>query len=223
MDQTGDTTSWPAPEAPRPAQPPPPPPQGKTSGFAIASFVFGLIGGVILSVIFGIVGLRRINRRGLRGKGFAIAGLVLSGLWTLLIVVGVTVFLLSEPERGPTGRVSESGSESVFDVRVGDCMNDLEESAARFTVDVTPCAEAHDAEAVSQFDLADGDWPGMPYVTREATRRCLDQVGSAATGAPRIEEIEAFYLHPTEESWRQQNDRTVLCIALYPGPRRGRL
>ncbi len=223
MHQTGDTTSWPAPEAPRPAQAPPPPPQGKTSGFAIASFVFGLIGGVILSVVFGIIALRRIKRRGLRGKGFAIAGLVLSGLWTLLIVVGVIAVLLTEPERDPTGRVTDSGSESVFDLRVGDCMDDLEETAARFTVDVTPCAEAHDAEAVSEFDLADGDWPGMSYVTREATRRCLDQVRSAAAGAPRIEEIEAFYLHPTEESWRQQNDRTVLCIALYPRPRRGEL
>lgn len=225
MHSTGETPSWPAPEAPPQPQapPPPPPPQGKTSGFAIASFVFGLIGGVILSVIFGIIGLRRIKRGGLRGKGFAVAGLILSGLWTVLLVVGLLAFFLTEPERDPAGRVTQSGSESVFDLRVGDCMNDLEETAARFTVDVTPCAAAHDAEAVSRFDLPDGDWPGMPYMTREATRRCLDQVGSAAKDAPRIDEIEAFYLHPTEESWRQQNDRTILCIALYPSPRRGPL
>ena len=68
MHQTVDTTSWSAPEAPRPPQYPPPTPQGKTSGFAIASFVFGLIGGVILSVVFGIIALRRISRRGLRGR-----------------------------------------------------------------------------------------------------------------------------------------------------------
>ena len=90
-------------------------------------------------------------------------------------------------------------------------------------MDVTPCAEAHDAEAVSRFDLPGGDWPGVPYVTRQATRRCLDQVGSAAKDAPRIQEIDAFYLHSTEESWRQHDDRTVLRIALYPQPRRGRL
>ena len=223
MHQTGDTTSWPAPEAPRPRQYPPPPGQGKTSGFAIASFVFGLIGGVILSVIFGIVGLRRIKRRGLRGKGFAIAGLVLSGLWTLVIVVGVVAFLLTAPERDTSGRVTDAGSESVFDLRVGDCMDDLEETAAQLSVDVTPCANSHDAEAVFEFDLPDGDWSGMPSVTRAATRRCLDEVASAATGAPRIEEIEAFYLHPTEQSWQRQDDRTVLCIALYPQPRTGPL
>lgn len=197
--------------------------RAKTSGFAIASFVFGLFGGVLLSVIFAIVGLRRIKRRGLRGKGFAVAGLILSGLWTLAIVIGAAALLLSEPDRDTAGRVTSSGSESVFDLRPGDCMNDLEESAASLRVNVTPCGKPHDAEAASQFDLPNRDWPGMPSVTREATSRCLDEVSTAARGAPRSEEIGAFYLHPTEQSWETQDDRTVLCIALFPRPRRGGL
>jgi hypothetical protein len=222
MDRTRETSPWPAPEAPVPAHRPPPPPQAKTSGFAIASLVFGLIGGVLLSVVFGIIALRRISRRGLRGKGFAIAGLVLSGLWTLLIVVAVVVALATDAERDPGGRVTDSGSESVFDLRVGDCMNDLEETDRELAVEVAPCGELHDAEAVSQFDLPEGRWPGMSFITREAERRCLDSVGSAAAGAPRAGEIEAFYFHPTEESWRR-DDRTVLCVALFPDPRRGQL
>ena len=172
MHQTGDTTSWPAPEAPRRLQYPPPPPQGKTSGFAIASFVFGLIGGVILSVVFGIIALRRISRRGLRGRGFAIAGLVLSGLWTLLIATIVAVALLTGAERDAQGRVTDSGSESVFDLRTGDCMNDLEETAVELSVDVTPCGGPHDAEVVSEFFLTESTWPGLPFVARQAERRC---------------------------------------------------
>lgn len=222
MHQTGDPTSWPAPEAPRPAQTPPPPQRGETSGFAIASFVFGLIGGVVLSVIFGIIALRRISRRGLRGKGFALAGLVLSGLWTLVIVIVIVVALATDADRDASGRVTDSGSESVFDVRVGDCLNDLEETDLEFSVNVTPCAKSHDAEAVSQFDLREGDWPGMPYVTREAERNCLNQVDSAAANAPRRGEVEAFYLHPTEQSWAR-DDREVLCIALFSPPRQGEL
>ena len=101
----------------------------KTSGFAIASFVFGLIGGVLLSVIFGLVALRRIRTRNQRGRGFAIAGLVLSSVWVLLIVVVVVVGVSTDAERDPSGRVQEGGSESVFDLRVGDCANDVEESA----------------------------------------------------------------------------------------------
>jgi hypothetical protein len=222
MHQTGDTT-WPAPEAPRPPQPPAPPPQRKTSGFAIASFVFGLIGGVILSVVFGVIALRRISRRGLGGRGFAIAGLVLSGLWTLLIVAVVAAVLLTEPERDAQGRVTDSGSESVFDLRTGDCMNDLEETSAELSVNVTPCGRSHDAEVVSQFSLTESIWPGMPFVTRQAERRCPRAIESASNGAPRRDEIETFYFHPTEQSWDQNNDRAVLCVAIFPSPRRGAL
>lgn len=223
MHQTGDTTSWPAPEAPRPPQYPPPAPQGKTSGFAIASFVFGLIGGVILSVVFGIIALRRISRRGLRGRGFAIAGLVLSGLWTLLIATIVAVALLTGAERDAQGRVTDSGSESVFDLRTGDCMNDLAETAVELSVDVTPCGGPHDAEVVSEFSLTESTWPGLPFVARQAERRCPQEVESASAGAPRPDEIETFYFHPTEESWDQTNDRAVLCVAIFPSPRRGAL
>jgi len=89
-------------------------------------------------------------------------------------------------------------------------------------VDVAPCAELHDAEAVSQFDLPEGGWPGMAFSTRQADRRCLESVGSAAADAPRAGAIEALYSHPTEES-RRQHDRTPLCVALFPDPRRGQL
>jgi Domain of unknown function (DUF4190)/Septum formation len=222
MHSTRDTPPWPAPEAPAPPPYAPPPPR-KTSGFAIASFVFGLIGGVILSVVFGIIALRRIDRRGLAGKGFAIAGLVLSGLWTLLIVVIVVIGLATGADRDPSGRVTDSGSESVFDLRVGDCMNGLEETDLEFSVDVTPCAEPHGAEVVSQFDLPRGDWPGMAFVTREAESRCPSEVESSAAGVPRAGKIEVFYFHPTENSWSQMDDRTVLCVALFAQPRRGSL
>jgi hypothetical protein len=223
MDQTSHMPPWPGPEAPAPPPyPGPPPPQRKTSGFAIASFVFGLIGGVLLSVVFGIIALRRIKRQGLDGKGFAIAGLVLSGLWTLLIAAVIVLALTTGADRDPGGRVTDSGSESVFDLRTGDCMNDLEETPAELSVDVAPCGEPHDAEAVSEFDLTESVWPGLSFVTSKAEDRCLDDVESASAGAPRSGEIETFYFHPIEQSW-EQGDRTVLCVAIFPSPRRGAL
>jgi prepilin-type processing-associated H-X9-DG protein len=69
-----------------------PPP--KTSGLAVTSFVLGLFGclGItgILGLIFGIVALVRITRSGgrLKGKGQAIAGIVLSGI---MLVAGLPV------------------------------------------------------------------------------------------------------------------------------------
>jgi Domain of unknown function (DUF4190)/Septum formation len=201
------------PEAPIRQQPEAP---RKTSGFAIASLVFGIIGGILLSVIFGIVALRRIRTRNLKGRGLAIAGLVLSGLWTLLVAVLVIVGLATDAERDPSGRVREAGNESVFDLRVGDCVNDLEETTMEVSVEVVPCSQAHDAEVISSFELPGSDYPGEDSIFRVADRRCsreLDAVAGAQGGEP-------FYFYPTEQSWGT-GDRQVNCIALFSQPRRG--
>src|SRR5262245_11533700 len=69
----------------------PPPADRSTNGFAIASLVLGIIGGILLSVIFGIVALTQIKNRGQKGKGLAIAGLACSGAWVLGIVAVIAV------------------------------------------------------------------------------------------------------------------------------------
>src|SRR5215472_2164435 len=53
----------------------------RTNGFAIAAFVLGLVGASILGFIFAIVALVQTRRSRQRGKGLAIAGLVLSFIW----------------------------------------------------------------------------------------------------------------------------------------------
>jgi len=63
-------------QAPPPGYPAPPPAQ--TNWWAIVALIFGLLGGVLISVICGIVGLNKA-KQGQGGRGLAIAGLVLSG------------------------------------------------------------------------------------------------------------------------------------------------
>jgi len=67
------------------------------SGLAIASFVLSLVWlwgvGSILALIFGLVALRQIKQTGQRGRGFAIAGVAISGVTILLLVLGVALFL----------------------------------------------------------------------------------------------------------------------------------
>jgi hypothetical protein len=70
-----------------------PQPAKRTNGFAIASLVFGIIGGVPLGIIFGIVGL--VRAKTVRsGKAMAWIGIVLSVLWavplTILIAIGAS-------------------------------------------------------------------------------------------------------------------------------------
>jgi hypothetical protein len=85
-----------------PAQPPwtaggqPGPLQPGTDGFAIASLVLGVLGFVgicaILGVIFGLVALNRIGNTQRAGRGMAIAGTVIGGVWlviTIIVVIAV--------------------------------------------------------------------------------------------------------------------------------------
>ena len=88
-----------------PAAPGAPDPQQVigTNGFATASLVLGIVGVSLLAFIFGLVALSQIGRSGgaQRGRGMAIAGVVLSVFW-MIASVGIIVALIA------TG--SDSGS-----------------------------------------------------------------------------------------------------------------
>ncbi len=84
---------------------------GKADGFAIASLVLGVFGitviGAILSINFGIMALRRTRRTGQPGRGLAIAGLVFSAIWLLI----VTFFVLGAG-KGPAQPSASGGLSS---------------------------------------------------------------------------------------------------------------
>jgi uncharacterized membrane protein YvbJ len=67
----------------------------KTSGFAIASLVLGIIGILlnflcVLTIIFGAIALAQIGKNpALKGKGIAIAGLVLGILVLIIWIVAI--------------------------------------------------------------------------------------------------------------------------------------
>jgi len=81
--------------------------QRGTSGLAIASLVTGICGFFcvtpLVSIGLGIAALSDISKTGRPGKGMAIAGIVLSGLWIALIVVllttGHAAFTTNSPQQ----------------------------------------------------------------------------------------------------------------------------
>ncbi|MCP9489353.1 MAG: DUF4190 domain-containing protein [Solirubrobacteraceae bacterium MAG38_C4-C5] len=200
-----------------PASPAPSESEG-TSGFAIAAFVLGLLGAVVLAPIFGILALRRIKKRGQGGRGLAIAGLALSGAWTLVIAIGIGSVVFTEAERDAGGDVAEGGDLSVFEVQTGDCLQGVTETEAALNVEAVPCEQPHDAEVVADFELPEGDWPGLEPVIARAEERCA-QLSAGLPPSPALEDGEIFFYHPTEQSWDTVDDREVLCLLTYPQPR----
>ncbi|WP_249998691.1 DUF4190 domain-containing protein [Actinoplanes sp. M2I2] len=208
------------PVAPPPFPVPPqsarPPWNGKTNGFSIASLALSLFGCVgLLSVVFGIIGLRRSIRNGdRRGKVYAIAGLIISGLVLTAFAAFVTVAVVREvadgPDRDAAGVVRGERSLRLDDLRAGDCIADVDEqSGAR--VDVVPCSTPHDTEVFAVYDLPGGPWPGAEPMRQKADAGCEKRF-PAYSGRPADPARQVLFPAPPDEfDW--PDSRRVLCFA----------
>jgi hypothetical protein len=171
--------------------------------------IFGVLGGVLISVICGIVGLNRA-KSGQGGRGMAIAGLVLSGLWVLGIVALVAFIL-----------IFNKGTVSATEVKSGDCLKELPASGLVITVDTAPCGEPHTGEIFSVMKMPDGDFPGQ-FAIEEYQNKCAPALATYSPEAAEDPDVGLFVLYPSEDSWGQ-GDRTVTCIATTDKPRTGTL
>jgi hypothetical protein len=206
--------SWPAP----PGYPPSgegPQQERRTNGFAIAALVFGIIGGILLAVIFGIIALVQIPKKNQKGKGMAIAGLVLAGVWTLAIAALIIAVVMTSADRdSATGEITESGDVSAFSLKVGDCVSDLELSEAVTSVPGVPCDQPHEAEVFAIFNLPEGDYPAEEELFEQAETRCSDRLAIYAPDAMNDQSLQLSYIYPLEQGWPA--DREVVCFAGSP-------
>jgi hypothetical protein len=222
---SGEPPEW-RPEVPQPGpppeEPPPqppveaeaePPPDAPTSRLAIAAFVLGLVGLILPAVICAVIALGRIKERRLKGRGLAIAGLSLSGIWAVVIAALVIAAVTDTgPERDERGQIRHERSVSVFDIRPGDCLEDVDQTDEAFRVDALPCDRRHGAEVFASFQVGQDEWPGVEAIAAEAEERCNELLRSRSPRAFRDPRVELFFFHPTETSWERQDDREVLCV-----------
>jgi hypothetical protein len=180
-----------------------------TNWWAIAALIFGLIGGVLFGIICGIVGLNKA-KQGQGGRGLAIAGIVLSCLWAVGIVVGIilaaTVF---------------QGTVTATDVKVGDCLKEIPGNTRVLTVDTVGCDETHAGEVFAVLQMPDGDFPGQPAI-EEYQNKCEPALSSYAPNAITDDSVQLYVLYPTADTWKQ-GDRAVTCVATLDPPRSGSL
>ncbi|MGA5300549.1 DUF4190 domain-containing protein [Nucisporomicrobium flavum] len=230
-NQPGPYANQPGPYANQPFPPAPgfaPPPQQAypgTNGFAIASLIFGILGGVLFATVFGIVGLVQTRRRPQRGKGLAITGLVLAGCWITAIVVGVAIAVATDDTStndasGRAGFADAFNRVPVDELEVGQCLGSLDPIGGRSSVPLVACGKPHKGEVYATFDLPRGPYPGEKAVEKQANDRCTEELDRYAPDE--ADTLDVYYQYPDENSWFL--DRGVRCIASDPkGPMTGSL
>ncbi|MEU9332467.1 DUF4190 domain-containing protein [Streptomyces sp. NPDC048290] len=192
--------------------PPQPPRRPSVNGFAVAALVLGILCLVpLLGLVLGVVALVQIRRSGERGKGMAIAGVVLSSvgmvLWvTLMVTDGLSSFL----DDFAAG-VHES---NTLYVETGTCFNTPGGPSGEVTYDLdeVPCEDRHEGEVFATFELPDGDFPGDARIEETADERCYALQSSYAMDSWALpENVDVYYLVPIRSSWRL-GDREVACF-----------
>ncbi|MEU5883715.1 DUF4190 domain-containing protein [Spirillospora sp. NPDC047279] len=200
-----------------------------TNGLAVASLITGVLGCVsLISIILGVIALKQIKERGQRGRGLAIAGIVISLLWG---VVGTASYLFLKSVDGddiagklpsPKATVTKPKDVGANKMRVGDCINDNSAAATTATdgpvevesVKVVPCTSPHDGEVLASFRLAVATLPTDAQMSKLASAGCKARVGTRLNRDPAGASLATSYYYPTIQSWAD-GDRLVTCVAVH--------
>jgi hypothetical protein len=181
--------------------------RGGTSGLAIAGFVLSIVGVIMISIVLCLVALNRVKTYNEKGRGLAIAGLVLSGLW--LVGLPFLAFTLShDEERDASGQVTAAQDVRADKLRVGDCVAEIKAGDNR-DLKVLPCDQPNGGKVYAVFELPAGAWPGLTEVQAAAEKGCTDRIDAA--GQQSAEPSAFWTLHTTAAAWRT-GDRGITCL-----------
>ena len=190
-----------------------PDPAGERSlnDWAVVALVTGILALVPVAVVAGIVALVQVRRRGQRGKGLAIGGLAVAGVWTLLVAAALIALAMGGAggEFGDLGRVADAGS-----VSTGSCL--AEPTAGGGLRRPVDCAAPHSAEVYRSADLGlGGTWPGDARVGSRADDLCFQAFPAYVGDSYDNSDYEYGWFAPDEAEW-QAGEHRVVCAVL-PG------
>jgi hypothetical protein len=141
-------------------------------------------------------------------EGRSIAGIVGAA-------VAAVVGFNAAAERNAAGEITGAGAVSAFEMRVGDCFDDEAFAATEISeIPAVPCSQPHDNEVYAVFDIS-GEWPGDERVEELAYEGCMERFAGAIGKTYEDSVIDYTPIYPTEGSWKQRDDREVLCVGYH--------
>lgn len=192
--------------APGYGQQPPPPPG--TNGLAIASLIFGILGGAfLLGFIFGFIALAKTKKTGQAGRGMAIAGIVLNAVWVVIWAV-IIIFAVSAVKTV----INTSGAPG-YGLNPGDCFNENPTSLSQ--VDKVSCTTPHDGEAVALIPVTGTTFPGETVLEQQANTACPAPATSYLGADADPSKLSLAFLAPNQLAWSAGN-HTIACFVGSP-------
>ncbi|TDX81096.1 putative regulator of septum formation [Rathayibacter sp. PhB151] len=139
---------------------------------------------------------------------------------------GINSMMGGETRDDTSGEIVDGGTTDVFQLRVGDCLNDeLSETATEVTdVPTVPCSDAHSYEVFQNITMAEADeYPGETATTEQADSECQAAFEGFVGLSYEESQYDFSYYYPTQESW-DGGDRVINCLITDPaGPSTGTL
>ncbi len=196
--------------------PPPPNQQSGWSGLAIAAFVASLVPlvGILAAVPLAIVALVKIGKSHQKGKGLAIAAIIISVLWWIGFIA-LAVWFTQGVERDDAGVITTQGRIDFGEIRVGDCVSIPDpggsEDVNTFELKGVPCSEQHNAEAVALIPIEGDSYPGTDAIDNQTARECATNALSYLSGVPKAG-LQPYRLIPTDSIWDDDNGHRAICF-----------
>lgn len=130
--------------------------------------------------------------------------------WIPVVAVVLVVGYVTTARRGDDGALTDAGTLTIEDLRVGDCFNSVEEGEIN-DVDAVPCDEPHAYEVYAIADSTASAYPASDAQFEAAFFEiCVppfeDYVGIAYAES----ELWASAIIPTEDGWNA-GDREFTC------------
>ncbi|MDH3812747.1 MAG: septum formation family protein [Gammaproteobacteria bacterium] len=129
----------------------------------------------------------------------------------LMAVVGFGIYgAATSVDRDSSGAIVAEGNIGAFNVRVGDCFNDVGFDDEVSSVPGIPCSDPHDNEAYAVFDVSVPSYPEGEGMSELAYESCMDRFAAYVGKDYESSSLEITTMFPSQQSWRE-NDREVIC------------
>ena len=185
---------------------------------SLLALIFGVIAVVPVALVLGIVGLVRTADPIRRGRGLAVAGIVLAVAW-FAGFAGLGLYLSTHTaQRDASGAVVKAGHLNPSNLRTGDCFNNGGAPAPGATttlssISLVPCAQPHNAEVIATATMPAGSWTTSADMLARANKQCVPLARSYFAGSKVRSSVAIGAMFPTQSDWAK-GARSLRCVAV---------